>query len=40
MLCCASFIHRQDGFEGIDVGVPAILGKAGVEMIVEISLVH
>jgi malate dehydrogenase len=38
MLPCACFMNGQYGFEGIYMGVPAILGKSGVEKIVEIPL--
>jgi len=38
MLPCACFLNGQYGFEGIYMGVPAILGKDGVERIVEIPL--
>ena len=38
MLPCACFLNGQYGFEGIYMGVPAILGKQGVERIVEVPL--
>ena len=38
LLPCACFLNGQYGFEGIYMGVPAILGKNGVERIVEIPL--
>jgi malate dehydrogenase len=38
MLPCACFLNGQYGFEGIYMGVPAILGQDGVERIVEIPL--
>jgi malate dehydrogenase len=38
MLPCACFLNGQFGFEGIYMGVPAILGKEGVERIVEVPL--
>jgi len=38
MLACACFLNGQYGFEGIYMGVPAILGKNGVERIVEVPL--
>jgi malate dehydrogenase len=38
MLPCACFMNGQYGFEGIYMGVPAILGKEGVEKIIEIPL--
>jgi malate dehydrogenase len=38
LLPCACFLNGQYGFEGIYMGVPAVLGRAGVERIVEIPL--
>ena len=38
LLPCACFLNGQYGFEGIYMGVPAILGKNGVERIVEVPL--
>ena len=38
MLPCACFLNGQYGFEGIYMGVPAVLGKEGVERIVEVPL--
>ena len=38
MLPSACFLNGQYGFEGIYMGVPAILGKEGVERIVEVPL--
>jgi malate dehydrogenase len=38
MLPCACFLNGQYGFEGIYMGVPAILGANGVEKIVEVPL--
>ncbi len=38
MLPCACFLNGQYGFEGIYMGVPAILGKDGVEKIIELPL--
>jgi malate dehydrogenase len=38
MLPCACFLNGQYGFEGIYMGVPAILGANGVERIVEVPL--
>jgi malate dehydrogenase len=38
MLPCACFLNGQYGFEGVYMGVPAILGRGGVERIVEIPL--
>jgi len=38
ILPCACFLNGQYGFEGVYMGVPAILGKNGVEEIVELPL--
>ena len=38
LLPCACFLNGQYGFEGIYLGVPAVLGKAGVERILEVPL--
>jgi malate dehydrogenase len=38
LLPCACFLNGQYGFEGLYMGVPAVLGKAGVEQIIEIPL--
>ena len=38
LLPCACFLNGQYGFEGLYMGVPAILGKNGVEKIVELPL--
>jgi malate dehydrogenase len=38
MLPCACFLNGEYGFEGLYMGVPAILGKQGVESIVELPL--
>lgn len=38
LLPCACLLNGQFGFEGVYTGVPAILGKRGVERIVELSL--
>jgi len=38
LLPCACLLNGQYGFEGIYMGVPAILGKNGVEKIVELPL--
>jgi malate dehydrogenase len=38
MLPCACLLNGQYGLEGIYMGVPAVLGKEGVERIVEIPL--
>lgn len=38
LLPCACFLNGQFGFEGIYMGVPAVLGRQGVERIVEVPL--
>lgn len=38
LLPCACFLNGQYGLEGLYTGVPAILGKDGVERIVELPL--
>ena len=38
LLPCACFLNGQYGFEGIYMGVPAVLGRQGVERIVEVPL--
>ena len=38
LLPCACFLNGQFGFEGVYTGVPAILGREGVERIVELPL--
>jgi malate dehydrogenase len=38
LLPCACFLNGQYGFEGLYMGVPAILGKNGVEKIVEVPM--
>jgi len=38
LLPCACFLNGQYGFEGIYMGVPAVLGREGVERIVEVPL--
>ena len=38
LLPCACFLNGQYGFEGLYMGVPAVLGKGGVEQIVELPL--
>jgi malate dehydrogenase len=38
MLPCACLLNGQFGFEGLYMGVPAILGAEGVERIVELPL--
>ena len=38
LLPCACFLNGQYGFEGVYMGVPAVLGATGVENIVELPL--
>ena len=38
LLPCACFLNGQFGLEGLYMGVPAILGRRGVERIVEVPL--
>jgi len=38
LLPCACYLNGQFGFEGVYMGVPAVLGRAGVERIVEVPL--
>ncbi len=38
LLPCACFLNGQYGFEGIYMGVPAMLGREGVERILEVPL--
>jgi malate dehydrogenase len=38
LLPCACFLNGQYGFEGIYMGVPAVLGKEGVERVLEVPL--
>ena len=38
LLPCACYLNGQYGFEGLYMGVPAILGKNGVEKIIEVPL--
>ena len=38
ILPCAAYCDGQYGIDGLFVGVPAVLGKNGVERIVEIDL--
>ena len=37
LLPCAAYVHGHYGLDGLYVGVPVIIGKNGVERIVEIS---
>ncbi len=38
MIACAAFCTGQYGIDGIYIGVPALIGSAGVEKIVEVEL--
>ena len=38
LLPCACYLNGEFGFEGIYMGVPAVLGPRGVERIVELPL--
>ena len=38
ILPCAAYCDGQFGIDGLFVGVPAVLGKNGVERVVEIEL--
>ena len=38
LLPCSSFLNGHYGFEGVYTGVPAVLGRGGVERIVEVPL--
>jgi malate dehydrogenase len=38
VLPCAAFLNGQYGVDGLYVGVPAVIGAAGVERIVEVEL--
>ncbi len=38
MLPCAAFVEGKYGLDGIYVGIPVIIGKEGVEKIIEIDL--
>ena len=38
MLPCACLLNGEFGLEGIYMGVPAVLGREGVERIVEVPL--
>jgi malate dehydrogenase len=37
-ICCCAWCEKQYGAGGCFVGVPAVLGKAGVERIIELDL--
>lgn len=38
MLPCASFLHGEYGVDGLFVGVPVVIGKDGVERVIELNL--
>ena len=38
LLPCAAFVENEYGIDSLYVGVPVIIGKNGVEKIVEINL--
>jgi malate dehydrogenase len=38
MLPCAAYLNGEYGLEGMFVGVPAIIGKGGVEKVIEVRL--
>ena len=38
LLPCAAWCKGEYGLDGIFVGVPAIIGKGGIEKVVEIQL--
>ncbi len=38
LMPCACYLNGQYGFEGIYMGVPAVLGRDGVERIIEVPL--
>jgi malate dehydrogenase len=38
VIACASFLTGQYGHEGLYMGVPSVIGKDGVEKIIEIEL--
>ena len=38
LLPCAAYVENEYGIDGLYVGVPVIIGKNGVEKIVEINL--
>ena len=40
LLPCACLLNGQYGFEGIYMGVPAVLGSQGVERILEVPLTN
>ena len=38
MIPCSALLDGEYGIEGLSIGVPCIIGKNGIEKIVEISL--
>ena len=38
VLPCAAFLNGQYGVKGLYVGVPVIIGKKGVEKVIELKL--
>ena len=38
MFPCSALLEGEYGLEGLSIGVPCILGKNGIEKIVEVSL--
>ena len=38
MLPCAAYLSGEYGLDGMFVGVPAIIGKGGVEKVIEVRL--
>ena len=38
MIPCSALLDGEFGIEGLSIGVPCIIGKNGIERIVEVSL--
>jgi malate dehydrogenase len=38
VLACAAYLEGEYGVDGLYVGVPVVIGKGGVERIIEIEL--
>jgi malate dehydrogenase len=38
MIPCSALLDGEYGIEGLSIGVPCIIGKNGIEKIVEVSL--
>ncbi len=38
LLCCSCYLTGQYGWEGLYIGVPCVLGKNGVEKVIELKL--